>query len=166
MVTVTTRFVAAALLSVFLTHCDRNIDQQKQAVDGVYRLREEFNKGECQAFYAHTETRSEESRQEWSDGCERMKKDLGSWMSFSHATTTALSSPSARPQAVLATGLAVFANGDHLESYWLESYWYLKDPGPELYFLYVEGGGKQFALPHLPKPRPSPRDLPSDRQSG
>ena len=166
MVTVTTRFVAVALLSVLLTHCVRNINQQKLALDGVYRLREEFNKGECQAFYVQSETRSEESRQEWSDGCERMKKDLGSWVSFSHATTTTLSPSFDKPQTVLATGLAVFANGDHLESYWLESYWHLKDSGPELYFLYLEGGGKQFALPHLPKPRPSPRDLPSERQSG
>jgi hypothetical protein len=88
-----------------------------------------------------------------------MQQDLGSWQNLQPVNISTLSKDQ-QPATILVEGIAVFVNGNHRETYWMESYWHVADNRARLYYIYFEGGGKEMALPKLPKPFPGPRDLP------
>jgi hypothetical protein len=133
-----------------LIACNQPRADQRLALDAVQKVREEFNKGGCQAISDEFAERTNQLRQEWIEGCERMRETLGSWQSFGAASAYA-SARSQQPSTIFVEGRALFVNGDTRETYWLESYWHVRDHRAQVYFLYLEGGGKQIALPHLPK---------------
>jgi hypothetical protein len=146
-----------AFVFLFVAGCNRAHEQQRLALDGIQKLREQFNTGACQAISDEFADRVNQSRQEWLEGCERMRESLGSWKSFGSASAAA-SSRFQEPPTVFVEGRAAFENGDNRETYWLESYWHIKNHHAQVYFLYLEGGGKQIALPHLPKDPKKIRD--------
>ena len=144
------RFATAALLFLLLGGCTKISQEEKIAVESTRKLREQFNTGACNSIYEQTGKANDELAKEWLSGCEQMRGSLGSWTTFNDLTAFH-SSHFQKPTTVRVEGRAVFTNGDHVETYWLESYWHVSGNRAHLYFLYLEGGGKQIALPHLPK---------------
>jgi hypothetical protein len=149
---IVTCLVAAALFLAFLSACNNTARQQEIAITGVRGLQNAFNKGACQTFYQLTETRNNDLRQDWISGCQRIRKSLGTWQSL--ALVSARPLKDTKPQALFVEGIAGFVKDEHIESYRLETYWYVDGSEARLYYFYLEGGGKEIALPHLAKPSP------------
>ncbi len=87
------RLAPVAPLFFLLVGCgDRTADQRDiaaltsrvRAADGVKRLRENFNRGDCQAVYNEADFyfREFELPEEWLTACADMQAKLGKWRSF------------------------------------------------------------------------------------
>src|SRR5437762_70886 len=114
--------ISGIVLVWLLLGCNRDSERKEHAIEAVRNLREEFNRGDCQFFVHKTSLQTSDLQQEWLSGCKRMQETLGRWESFSHVDAELLP-PSQNASPIRVEGRAIFANGGHLETYWLEAYW-------------------------------------------
>jgi hypothetical protein len=156
-----TRLVVVACVLLFLADCNRGAKQQSSAVNGVQKLRDAFNQPGCQSIVYQIEEGNDEWRRQWLTACQHMQENLGSWENFELST---VSSSGQKPTTIFVEGRAVFANGNHYETYWMESYWHVSADHTRLYYVDFEGGGKEIELPGPRQRFPGPRDLPSGGQ--
>jgi hypothetical protein len=146
-----------ALLIVLLAGCNTRAGREAIAVDSAEQLRKAFNNSTCQRIYEEIIEGSDKVKQDWLGGCQRLHENLGLWDDLSNPSGHALPGDSS---TVRVDGIAGFTDGIQYQSYRLESYWHVKNSRARLYFLYLEGGGKQLSLPTAVSPPRGPRDLP------
>jgi hypothetical protein len=159
-----TRLVVVACVLLFLAGCNHGAKQQSLAVNGVQKLRDAFNRPGCQSIVYQIEEGIDEWRRQWLTACQHMQKNLGSWENLELSTVSS-SSEGQKPTTVFVEGQAVFANGNHYETYWMESYWHVDGDHTRLYYVDFEGGGKEIELPNPRRRFPGPRDLPFGREA-
>src|SRR2546430_1804193 len=107
--------------------CSKVSQQEQLSIDAVSQLREQFNGGNCQAFFERSDPRKEELRQLWIDGCQQLRATLGTWQSLDAIKVQTLRD---EPLTVMIQGHIVFVSGGHYQNYWLESYWHVIDSEP------------------------------------
>ncbi|MBZ5583995.1 MAG: hypothetical protein LAQ30_17640 [Acidobacteriia bacterium] len=132
------------------------IASRMRAADGVKRLRETFNKGDCKAIYAQADFyfREFELPEEWLTECAAMQARLGKWRSFT-------ADQGLRPG--MSAGNAVFDNGAfHMIVHWNTLY-----APARLMYLFLQSGETEIQVPprrNLPRhPGPSLTDPPARR---
>ena len=115
------RLYGVVLFSLMLTGCSGTAKQgasvlecagkprEALVLNGVSRLRNAFNRGDCQSIFDEAELvfRLSRSQQAWLDECERMRKKLGSWRNFQKY----LEYGPGVPLSVMVYGEAEFARG-------------------------------------------------------
>lgn len=132
-------------LSILLGGCNSLPEQQRLAIDGVNKFRQEFNSGACQSIYDDADAgfRGVESKQKWASDCEHLRKTFGPWRGFSAVSCDRLPH---EPAVLLVAGEAVFAKGE----YHLEAYWKVSGARARWYFLSLQRAGEYVCAPRCP----------------
>jgi hypothetical protein len=141
----------AASVALLLAACNAQAQQRKVAMNAIAILRERFNEGSCRLISSDIDTSSNDVKTEWLNGCERLRRDLPLWNRFTDSRSTSLA-PVGNVGTVMVEGRALFGDGSHTETYWLETYWHIKEGRAQLYFFQLSGGDKQISLPQALPP--------------
>jgi len=143
-----------ALFSTLLAGCGRDrlvnqvdlpVSKQEEALalNGANKLRELFNKGECQTIFDHAAfAGGSYSQKSWLDDCTQLHEDMGEWSSFDPSSAITCGGPE---RIVCIDGSAQFEKGSHS----LELGWLLSSAGARLLFLVVQGTNGPIQIPPM-----------------
>jgi hypothetical protein len=122
---------------------------QRFALQGLSQVQKLFNEDKCELLLHRVDPGTNPAK--WIESCKALRQDLGEWRTLA-SLETSTSSPGTHPRTVIIRGYSSFINGRRIESYRLEAYWHVSKSEASLYYLYLEGGGKEYGLPTLLRP--------------
>jgi hypothetical protein len=128
---------------------------ERFALQGLSQVQKLFNEDKCELLLHEVDAGANLAK--WVESCKGLRQDLGEWRSLA-SLETSTTSPETHPRTVIVRGYSTFINGRRIESYRLEAYWHVSKSEASLYYLYLEGGGKEYGLPTLLRLPPTQLD--------